>query len=101
MLTAVKNGVYELPEDLLGVRGQDIEPGSTTGLAAHRRIGEDQGCPRDNQCTDILQKEAERNSLCLAVSDLSTSPTVDLAGVRMFLGLHTELAKRDVIFASG
>jgi sulfate permease, SulP family len=41
--------------------------------------------------------EAERNTLRLAVCDLSTSPAVDLAGVRMFLELHTELAKRGVI----
>ena len=56
MLTAVKNSVYELSEDLSGVCGQDIKPGSTMGLAADRRIGEGQGCPRGNQCTDILQK---------------------------------------------
>jgi hypothetical protein len=51
-----KDSVYEWREDLLGVRGQDIEPGSAMGLVADRRIAEDQGCPRSNQCTDILQK---------------------------------------------
>jgi MFS superfamily sulfate permease-like transporter len=41
--------------------------------------------------------EAEGESLRLIVCDLSTSPTVDLAGARMFLDLHTELAKRRMI----
>jgi len=30
------------------------------------------------------------------VCDLSTSPAVDLAGARMFLTLHRELARRDI-----
>ena len=30
-------------------------------------------------------------------SSISTSPAVDLAGARMFLDLHTELAKRGII----
>jgi high affinity sulfate transporter 1 len=41
--------------------------------------------------------EAEGKSLRLVVCDLSTSPRVDLAGTRMFLELHTELAKRGII----
>jgi len=41
--------------------------------------------------------EAEGKSLRLIVCDLSTSPTVDLAGAKMFLDLHTELAKRRMI----
>src|SRR5260221_6336445 len=41
--------------------------------------------------------EAEGKSLRLVVCDLSTSPRVDLAGARMFLELHTELAKRGII----
>jgi len=41
--------------------------------------------------------EAEGESLRLIVCDLSTSPTVDLAGAKMFLDLHTELAKRQMI----
>jgi high affinity sulfate transporter 1 len=41
--------------------------------------------------------EAEVKTLRLVVCDLSTSPAVDLAGARMFLNLHTELAKRGVI----
>ena len=43
--------------------------------------------------------EAEGKSLRLVVCDLSTSPTVDLAGARMFLDLHTELAKRGKILS--
>ena len=46
----------------------------------------------------VLERvEAEGKSLRLIVCDLSTSPTVDLAGARMFLDLHTELAKRRMI----
>jgi high affinity sulfate transporter 1 len=41
--------------------------------------------------------EAEANSLCLVICDLSTSPAIDLAGAKMFLELHSELAKRGVI----
>ena len=41
--------------------------------------------------------EAEAKTLRLVVCDLSTSPAVDLAGARMFLDLHTELAKRGII----
>jgi MFS superfamily sulfate permease-like transporter len=41
--------------------------------------------------------EAEAKSLRLIVCDLSTSPTVDLAGARMFLDLYTEIAKRRMI----
>jgi high affinity sulfate transporter 1 len=41
--------------------------------------------------------EAEAKTLRLVVCDLSTSPAVDLAGARMFLDLHTELAKRGVV----
>jgi SulP family sulfate permease len=41
--------------------------------------------------------EAEEKSLRLVICDLSTSPTVDLAGARMLLDLYTELAKRGMI----
>ena len=41
--------------------------------------------------------EAEVKTLRLVVCDLSTSPAVDLAGARMFLDLHSELAKRRII----
>jgi len=41
--------------------------------------------------------EAEVKTLRLVVCDLSTSPAVDLAGARMFLELHTELAKHGII----
>ena len=46
----------------------------------------------------VLERvEAEGKSLRLIVCDLSTSPTVDLAGAKMFLDLHAELAKRRMI----
>jgi SulP family sulfate permease len=41
--------------------------------------------------------EAEEKSVRLMICDLSTSPAVDLAGVRMILDLHTELAKRGIV----
>jgi SulP family sulfate permease len=41
--------------------------------------------------------EAEGKSLGLVVCDLSASPSVDLAGARMLLALHSELATRGVI----
>jgi hypothetical protein len=44
--------------------------------------------------------EAEVKTIRLVVCDLSTSPNVDLAGVRMFLELHTELAKRGIVCVS-
>jgi MFS superfamily sulfate permease-like transporter len=40
---------------------------------------------------------AEGKSLRLVVCDLSTSPTVDLAGAKMFLELHAGLAKQGII----
>jgi sulfate permease, SulP family len=52
----------------------------------------------DNVLRVVLDRvEAEGKSLRLLVCDLSTSPTVDLAGTRMFLELHSEVAKRGVI----
>jgi MFS superfamily sulfate permease-like transporter len=41
--------------------------------------------------------DAELKTLRLVICDLSTSPNIDLAGVRMLLELQTELAKRGVI----
>jgi len=41
--------------------------------------------------------EAEGKSIRLVICDLSTSPTVDLAGARMVLELHAELLKRGII----
>lgn len=41
--------------------------------------------------------EAEGKSVCLVICDLSTSPSVDTAGAKMFLELHTELAKRGIV----
>ena len=37
--------------------------------------------------------EAEGKSIRLVICDLSTSPAIDLAGAKMLLELHTELAK--------
>jgi high affinity sulfate transporter 1 len=49
----------------------------------------------DNVLRIVLDRvEAEAESLRLVVCDLSTSPTVDLAGAKMFLELCDELAKR-------
>ena len=46
----------------------------------------------------VLERvEAERNSLRLVVCDLSTSPSIDLAGAKMLLHLQAELAKRGII----
>ncbi|HTL57725.1 MAG TPA: sulfate permease [Candidatus Limnocylindrales bacterium] len=48
--------------------------------------------------TVVGRVQAESELPKLAVCDLSTSPAVDLAGVRMFLTLHEELAKRGIAF---
>ena len=45
----------------------------------------------------LEQVEAEGKSIRLVICDLSTSPTVDLAGAKMFLELQTELAEREII----
>jgi SulP family sulfate permease len=45
----------------------------------------------------VLERvEAEGKLLRLVICDLSTSPTVDLAGARMFLDLYAELGKRQI-----
>jgi sulfate permease, SulP family len=41
--------------------------------------------------------DAGGKALRLIVCDLSTSPTVDIAGAKMFLDLQSELAKRQMI----
>jgi high affinity sulfate transporter 1 len=46
--------------------------------------------------TVIKRLDASREPMRLAICDLSTSPTVDIAGARMFLVLHAELAKRGI-----
>jgi MFS superfamily sulfate permease-like transporter len=46
----------------------------------------------------VLERiEAAGNSVRLVVCDLSTSPSIDLAGAKMFLHLQAELAKRGII----
>jgi len=46
----------------------------------------------------VLERiEVAEKSLRLVVCDLSTSPSIDLAGAKMFLQLQAELAKRGVI----
>jgi SulP family sulfate permease len=45
----------------------------------------------------VLERvESEGEGLKLVVCDLSTSPAVDLAGARMFLSLHGELARKGI-----
>jgi MFS superfamily sulfate permease-like transporter len=46
--------------------------------------------------TVLARVEAERQPPRLCICDLSTSPVVDLAGARMFLTLHEELARRGI-----
>lgn len=46
----------------------------------------------------VLERiEVAEKSLRLVVCDLSTSPSIDLAGAKMFLHLQAELAKRGII----
>jgi len=42
--------------------------------------------------------DSTREPVQLVICDLSTSPKVDMAGARMFLALHEELAKRGIAF---
>jgi sulfate permease, SulP family len=46
----------------------------------------------------LARLEAAREPIKLAICDLSTSPNIDMAGARMFLRLHAELAKRGIAF---
>jgi sulfate permease, SulP family len=46
--------------------------------------------------TVLARLDAAREPIRLAICDLSTSPNIDLAGARMFLALHAELAKRGI-----
>jgi sulfate permease, SulP family len=48
--------------------------------------------------TVLARLGGEREPVRLVLCDLSTSPNVDMAGARMFLTLHAELAKRGVAF---
>jgi len=46
--------------------------------------------------TVLARLDAAREPIRLVICDLSTSPNIDMAGARMFLTLHTELAKRGI-----
>jgi len=48
--------------------------------------------------TVLARLAAAAEPIRLVVGDLSTSPQVDMAGARMFLALHAELAKRGIAF---
>jgi sulfate permease, SulP family len=46
--------------------------------------------------TVLARLDATREPIKLVICDLSTSPNMDMAGARMFLTLHAELAKRGI-----
>src|SRR5215469_3545316 len=48
--------------------------------------------------TVLARLDAAGEPIRLVICDLSTSPNVDMAGARMFLTLHAELAKRGIAF---
>jgi SulP family sulfate permease len=48
--------------------------------------------------TVVARIDATREPIRLAVCDLSTSPTVDIAGARMLRNLHGELTRRGIAF---
>ncbi|MDD5200920.1 MAG: SulP family inorganic anion transporter [Terrimicrobiaceae bacterium] len=48
--------------------------------------------------TVLARLDATREPIRLVICDLSTSPTVDMAGAEMFRALHEELAKRGIAF---
>jgi len=48
--------------------------------------------------TVLVRLEATGEPLKAVICDLSTSPNVDMAGARMLLTLHAELAKRGIAF---
>ena len=48
--------------------------------------------------TVLAHLDAAREPISLVICDLSTSPNIDMAGSRMFLRLHAELAKREIAF---
>jgi high affinity sulfate transporter 1 len=48
--------------------------------------------------TVLARIAAAREPIRLAICDLSTSPGVDIAGARMLLNLHGELARRGIAF---
>jgi sulfate permease, SulP family len=48
--------------------------------------------------TALAGLDAAHQPVRLVICDLSTSPNIDMAGARMFLTLHAELAKREIAF---
>jgi sulfate permease, SulP family len=48
--------------------------------------------------TVLARLDATREPIRVVICDLSTSPIVDMAGARMLLRLHSELAKRNIAF---
>lgn len=48
--------------------------------------------------TVLARLDASAEPIRLVVCDLSTSPTIDIAGARLFLNLQAEFAKRDIAF---
>jgi MFS superfamily sulfate permease-like transporter len=46
----------------------------------------------------LARLDAAHQPIRLVICDLSTSPNIDMAGARMFLALHAELAKRGIAF---
>jgi sulfate permease, SulP family len=48
--------------------------------------------------TVLARLDAATKPVRLVICDLSTSPNIDMAGARMFLTLHAELAKRGIAF---
>src|SRR6202007_2312355 len=48
--------------------------------------------------TVLGRLDAAHQPIRLVICDLSTSPNIDMAGARMFLTLHAELAKRGMAF---
>jgi high affinity sulfate transporter 1 len=48
--------------------------------------------------TVVARLDAKSEPVKLVICDLSTSPNIDMAGARMFVTLHAELAKRGIAF---
>jgi sulfate permease, SulP family len=48
--------------------------------------------------TVLARLDATSEPIKLVICDLSTSPNIDMAGARMFLTLHADLANRGIAF---
>ena len=46
----------------------------------------------------LARLDASKDTVRAVICDLTTSPVVDMAGARMFIALHNELAKRGIAF---